>query len=269
MQLKLLNQSDIYLEQQLLNNASEINCKLILYQQQAENNLQRNSTNLQGIITLQGNQLKQLITNVNQSLQQHIDNTTLLFNTVQINIQKVNNSLTQQLQQSSAQLLDTIITVNTSLEQQIDAQKQQLLTTNQNMQNLNNAQTATINSVNSHLQNQIDVTKNDVRNIQSSIGGLNGQVNNINYVNAVQNAEIQALKSQTSQNMNGAFWCYLFKTTNGGGMYKNQQQGYCTSMRLCCITHPNYGHLKMCTNLVSSENYIIIPNEQCGEFVYT
>ncbi|CAL6083127.1 Hypothetical_protein [Hexamita inflata] len=229
-------------------------------------NLQRNSTNLQGIITLQGNQLNQLITNVNQSLQQHIDNTTLLFNNVQINIQKVNNSLTQQLQQSSVQLLDTITAVNTTLKQHIEAQKQQLQATNQNMQNLNSAQTATINSVNSNLQNQIDGTKNDVRNVQSSIAGLNGQINNINQVNSVQSDDIQALKSQTGSNMNGAVWCGMYKTTQPSGSNFLKIQGYCSSSKLCCWNHPNYGHLKLC--MVQIAIIDVYTNDQCGTFVY-
>ncbi|CAL6000357.1 Hypothetical_protein [Hexamita inflata] len=218
------------------------------------------------MIAQQAVQLVQQIQEVNQSLQSHVYNTTLSFNIAQINIQKVNNSLNQQLQQQSAQLLQTIIVVNTSLKQQLDVQKQQIISTNQTMYDMKNAQAAYVNSVNYNLQNQIDSTKNDVRNVQSSISGINGLINNIHNINAVQNADIQALKSQSGQNRNGAFWCYMARTSVNLYNWGAYIQGFCPKLKQCCWNDNNQ---ILCiftpSNSVTIQTYT---NAECGTFEY-
>ncbi|CAL6000367.1 Hypothetical_protein [Hexamita inflata] len=227
------------------------------------------------MIAQQAVQLVQQIQEVNQSLQSHVYNTTLSFNIAQINIQKVNNSLNQQLQQQSAQLLQTIIVVNTSLKQQLDVQKQQIISTNQTMYDMKNAQAAYVNSVNYNLQNQIDSTKNDVRNVQSSISGINGLINNIHNINAVQNADIQALKSQsgqdTQQMIDGAFWCSIAKTLNTISSFNLNIQGYCANLQLCCWNQPYTQNIKQCIYWGQGNNKSILSSfsdANCGTFVY-
>ncbi|CAL5980737.1 Hypothetical_protein [Hexamita inflata] len=258
-QLKLLNQSDIYLEQQLMTNVSEIKQQQILYYQQSEDNLQRNTSNLQVIIAEQYSKLNEQI----DSLSQFSNYATQQFDNVQNDIQKVNNSLTQQIQLSNSQLQQQITALNTSVKQQFDTQKQQIVSANQNIVNVNSQLTASISSVNSYLQNQIDVTKNDVRNVQSSITGINGLINNINNVNSVQSADITALKAQSGSNMNGAFWCKMMGTLN---YVYSEIQGYCTSLKLCC--HSNYLGIYL-TCFTNSQNYgtRTYPMAECGSYI--
>ncbi|CAL6000385.1 Hypothetical_protein [Hexamita inflata] len=216
------------------------------------------------MIAQQAVQLVQQIQEVNQSLQSHVYNTTLSFNIAQINIQKVNNSLNQQLQQYSAQLLQTIIVVNTSLKQQLDVQKQQIISTNQTMYDMKNAQAAYVNSVNYNLQNQIDSTKNDVRNVQSSISGINGLINNIHNINAVQNADIQALKSQSGQNRNGAFWCKMATRTMVLFQGNYNIQGFCPNLKKCCWNDNNQ---ILCYTWLGQPTTQTYTNAECGTFV--
>ncbi|CAL6082104.1 Hypothetical_protein [Hexamita inflata] len=149
---------------------------------------------------------------------------------------------------------------------------------------MNSVQIVTVNQVNTNLQNQIDGTKNDVRTIQSSITGINGlinnvngQISNINNVNAAQSADIQALKNQAGQNMNGAFWCSMLKINQQyisvgysdsvlTSLYIDRINGYCSNLRMCCNEWSYSGRIYY--SCATAANYwSAYTNVQCGTFV--
>ncbi|CAL6112298.1 Hypothetical_protein [Hexamita inflata] len=233
-QLKALNQNDIYLENQLMNNISEIKQILIVKQQETENNLKHNTSNLENMITQSNSLLLQELDIVKNSVVLLDSNTTLRFSSLQDDLLKLNNQFNKQVLQTKEQLFQTIISLNTSQQVQFDTQKQQINTINQNISDITsiiNQHFIAISQVNNKLQTQIDGTKSDVRNVQNSIIGINGLINNINNVNQIQNNEIQALKSQSVQNMNGVFWCKIAKLN---GIIPQQMVGYCSNLNLCC-----------------------------------
>ncbi|CAL6031288.1 Hypothetical_protein [Hexamita inflata] len=133
------------------------------------------------------------------------------------------NSLGQQTQSQITQLQQSLSTVNSSLRQQLDSQSQYITSVSNSL--------ATTNSQVSNLQNQMVGTKNDVVNIQNAISDISGQINNINYVDAAQNADIASLKAKTTQEVNGAFWCLMSKNS-----LHDSITGYCTNLNLCCST---------------------------------
>ncbi|CAL6000128.1 Hypothetical_protein [Hexamita inflata] len=163
------------------------------------------------------------------------------------NISQYINDVNQSLLQYFDITKSTITALNSSIEKQLETQKQQFSFINYN-----------INSLNSSLQNQIDGTKYDIKNIQSSITGISGLINNINNVNAVQNTDIQALKTSTSQNKNGAFWCSMLKGINSSYSFI---EGYCPNLKLCCKVN---GILKDCQEGTNAK----YTEAQCGTFIY-
>ncbi|CAL6067976.1 Hypothetical_protein [Hexamita inflata] len=133
---------------------------------------------------------------------------------------------------------------------------------------MNNVLSTTITQV-SNLQTQLDGTKSDVKTVQNQITGINGLINNINNVNAVQSADINTLKAQSGQNMNGAFWC-MIEQLNNIVYHRYPFTGYCTNLKRCCWNHK---HNKACItiNPYGSEDYRYdidqFTNDQCGIFV--
>ncbi|CAL6031322.1 Hypothetical_protein [Hexamita inflata] len=175
---------------------------------------------------------------------------------MQNDIQRVNNSLSQQMNQLNTQQQQQLSSVNSSLKQQLDTQKQQLISANQAITSTNNVLSTTVSQV-SNLQTQIDGTKSDVRTVQNQLTGINGLINNITNVNAVQSADINALKAQTGQNMDGSFWCIMLKNY----LKTNKITGYCTNLKMCCINQANQS--KTCLNGGTQT----FSETECGTFV--
>ncbi|CAL6061090.1 Hypothetical_protein [Hexamita inflata] len=210
------------------------------------------------------------IQNVNKSLISLQSQSESQFSNLSNDIQRVNNSANQQLNILNNQLLQTITNLNTTFKQQLDSQKQQIISVNSTMYNMNNQLTTTLNQVNQYLQNQIDGAKNDIRTIQSSITGINGIINNINNVNAVQSADIQTLKNQQAPIMNGVFWCSMQKN-----IY-TQITGYCSNSKQCCYVgrvFSNYRKACLTSNIINTDTpsatayYQYVSDNQCGTFI--
>ncbi|CAL6108491.1 Hypothetical_protein [Hexamita inflata] len=98
-----------------------------------------------------------------------------------------------------------------------------------------------------------------MKNVQSSINGIYGQISNINNVNQIQNNEIQALKNQAGSNMNGALWCKMTKYNIAGFQ---QVQGYCSNTATCCYYNQAQNNIQL--PLRCGPNLITMA--QCGTF---
>ncbi|CAL6045137.1 Hypothetical_protein [Hexamita inflata] len=172
-------------------------------------------------------------------------------------VQKMNNTLNLQIQQTVVYLMQNITNLNQSNQLQFDTQKQQMNSISLNINNINSQLTSTINSINRNLQTQIDGIKNDMKNVQSSITGITGYINNINNINQIQNNDIQALKSKATSNLSGPLWCKIAK--NNEIIF--QVSGYCPLMAQCCRPVSNYYHCH-----VYGDSYLYATAQTCGKF---
>ncbi|CAL6006075.1 Hypothetical_protein [Hexamita inflata] len=181
------------------------------------------------------------------------------------------------MSQQNIQQQQQLASVNSSLKLQLETQKQQLINANQTITSMNNVLSTTITQV-SNLQTQIDVTKSDVKTVQNQITGINGLINNINNVNAAQTADINTLKAQSGQNMNGAFWCQMQRTYGYFNYYDLNQKitGYCPNLKYCCYRTNNYVTCNQATKVISQSSQnpyyyryeaATFSNNQCGTFV--
>ncbi|CAL6032590.1 Hypothetical_protein [Hexamita inflata] len=204
-QLKYLNQSNLDLENKLINNISVIQQQRLKDLYKIDQDLQNNTKYIENIVSQYKNQLIIEIYTVNKSLTSLANSTASKFIELRDDLQRVNNSMLTQIQLTTAQFQQKLISMNQTIQQQFEIQTQTTINVNQTMYNMNGQILAVANQINTNLQKQIDVTKSEVKTVQSSITGINAIINNINNVNAVQSADIQALKNQQNSNMTEPF----------------------------------------------------------------
>ncbi|CAL6116372.1 Hypothetical_protein [Hexamita inflata] len=209
----------------------------------------------------------QQIQDVNNSLQEQINISTLQIRNMNSDIQRLNNTLGQQMQLYFTQLHQSLTTVNSSLQQQLEIQQQQIIIVNQSQYNINNTLSTTVSQV-TNMQNKQTQTKNDVITVQNQVSGINDQINNINNINSVQNADIAVLKAKTQQGLNGALICQIIKKSIiFGSSYYEYINGYCTNLKMCCYNVNN--SIVNCLNLDNTrqgEDQFIFQytSQQCG-----
>ncbi|CAL6090093.1 Hypothetical_protein [Hexamita inflata] len=100
-----------------------------------------------------------------------------------------------------------------------------------------------------------------MRNVQSSITGINGQISNINYINQIQNNDILTLRSQIrTSSWNGAVQCKVFKANN---FVSELTTGFCSYLSRCC--RPNNGQYECYKGMALQPT--MYSAYLCGEFI--
>ncbi|CAL6052493.1 Hypothetical_protein [Hexamita inflata] len=141
------------------------------------------------------------------------------------------------------------------------------------LNNINSTLTTTVNLTQLSviaLQNQINNISVIINTVQSSITGMSELIQNITNINAIQTAEITALKSQSGAASNGALYCKMSKRSILSGLFYNSD-GYCTNLQLCCQIqwHSNsQRYLKRCFFTTPSQSVQAwYTDEDCGVYI--